>query len=54
MFAAAPAATRLIAATTGTRKACAALIDGTTPQQWYEFLNGRVFMWAEEKRLHAC
>jgi hypothetical protein len=30
-----------------------ALIDGTTPQQWYEFLNGRVFMWAEEKRLHG-
>ncbi len=30
-----------------------ALIDGTTPQQWYRFLNGRVFMWAEEKRLHG-
>lgn len=28
-----------------------ALIDGTTPRQWYEFLNGHVFMWAEEKRL---
>lgn len=28
-----------------------ALIDGTTPEQWYKFLNGRVFMWAEEKRL---
>jgi len=30
-----------------------ALIDGTTPQQWYKFLNGRVFMWAEERRLHG-
>ncbi len=30
-----------------------ALTDGTTPQQWYRFLNGRVFMWAEEKRLHG-
>lgn len=28
-----------------------ALIDGTTPEQWYKFLNGRVFMWAEEERL---
>lgn len=28
-----------------------ALVDGTTPQQWYKFLNGKVFMWAEEKRL---
>lgn len=28
-----------------------ALIDGTTPEQWYKFLNGRVFMWAQEKRL---
>ena len=28
-----------------------ALIDGTTPAQWYQFLNGRVFMWAQEKRL---
>ena len=28
-----------------------ALIDGTTPEQWYKFLNGRVFMWAEERRL---
>jgi hypothetical protein len=28
-----------------------ALIDGTTPAQWYKFLNGRVFMWAEEERL---
>src|SRR5438105_315141 len=28
-----------------------ALIDGTTPEQWYKFLNGRVFMWAEEARL---
>lgn len=28
-----------------------ALIDGTTPSQWYKFLNGKVFMWAEEHRL---
>lgn len=28
-----------------------ALIDGTTPEQWYKFLNGRVFMWANEERL---
>jgi len=28
-----------------------ALIDGTTPAQWYKFLNGRVFMWAQEARL---
>lgn len=28
-----------------------ALIDGTTPAQWYRFLNGRVFMWAQEERL---
>jgi len=28
-----------------------ALIDGTTPREWYKFLNGRVFMWAKEERL---
>lgn len=28
-----------------------ALIDGTTPSEWYAFLNNKVFMWAEEKRL---
>lgn len=28
-----------------------ALIDGTTPAQWYKFLNGRVFMWARQERL---
>jgi hypothetical protein len=28
-----------------------ALVDGTTPAQWYKFLNGRVFMWAKEERL---
>jgi hypothetical protein len=28
-----------------------ALPKGVTPQQWYQFLNGKVFMWAEEKRL---
>ncbi|MFK4073688.1 DUF7002 family protein [Ectopseudomonas khazarica] len=29
-----------------------ALTDGTTPQQWYELINGKVFFWAEEERLH--
>lgn len=28
-----------------------ALVDGTTPAQWYKFLNGRVFMWAQQHRL---
>lgn len=28
-----------------------ALVDGTAPQQWYKFLNGKVFMWAQEERL---
>jgi hypothetical protein len=28
-----------------------ALTDGTTPEQWYRFLNGKVFLWAEEHRL---
>lgn len=28
-----------------------ALVDGTSPAQWYKFLNGRVFMWAQESRL---
>ena len=28
-----------------------ALVDGSTPRQWYKFLNGKVFMWAEEARL---
>lgn len=28
-----------------------ALVDGTTPSQWYAFLNRKVFMWAEEERL---
>lgn len=28
-----------------------ALVDGTTPAQWYRFLNGRVFLWAQKKRL---
>ena len=28
-----------------------ALVDGTTPAEWYKFLNGRVFMWAQEHRL---
>ncbi|MBD3810807.1 MAG: hypothetical protein IE917_01135 [Betaproteobacteria bacterium] len=28
-----------------------ALVDGTTPSQWYKLLNGKVFMWAEEHRL---
>jgi hypothetical protein len=29
-----------------------ALTDGTTPQQWYELINHKVFFWAEEARLH--
>ncbi len=28
-----------------------ALPKGMTPQQWYQFLNGKVFMWAQEERL---
>lgn len=28
-----------------------ALVDGTTPEQWYELINGKVFFWAEEHRL---
>jgi hypothetical protein len=28
-----------------------ALPKGVTPQQWYQFLNGKVFMWAQEERL---
>ena len=28
-----------------------ALTDGITPQQWYEFLNRKVFFWAEPERL---
>ncbi len=30
-----------------------ALMDGTTPRQWYELINSKVFFWAEEKRLHG-
>lgn len=30
-----------------------ALTDGTTPRQWYELINGKVFFWAEETRLHG-
>lgn len=30
-----------------------ALIDGTTPSEWYKFLNGRVFMWARQERLYG-
>jgi hypothetical protein len=29
------------------------LIDGMTPQQWYESLNGKVFFWTSERRLHG-
>ena len=28
-----------------------ALVDGTSCSEWYQFLNARVFMWAEEHRL---
>jgi hypothetical protein len=28
------------------------LTDGTTPRQWYELINHKVFFWAEEQRLH--
>jgi hypothetical protein len=28
-----------------------ALIDGTTPEDWYRLINGKVFFWAERKRL---
>lgn len=30
-----------------------ALTYGTTPRQWYELINSKVFFWAEEKRLHG-
>lgn len=26
-------------------------LDGIAPQEWYKFLNGRVFLWLSEKRL---
>lgn len=29
-----------------------ALTDGTTPREWYELINNKVFFWAEEVRLH--
>lgn len=29
-----------------------ALVDGTRPEQWYRLINGRVFFWADEARLH--
>ena len=28
-----------------------ALVGGVTPEQWYKFLNDKVFMWAQEHRL---
>ncbi len=28
-----------------------ALTDGTTPEQWYQLINGKVFFWAEHHRL---
>jgi hypothetical protein len=28
-------------------------LDGITPRQWYEFLNGRVFLWATLHRLEG-
>ena len=30
-----------------------ALTQGITPRQWYEFLNGKVFFWAEPARLYG-
>ncbi|SKA21088.1 DUF7002 family protein [Novilysobacter spongiicola] len=29
-----------------------ALVDGTTPEQWYRLINGKVFFWAQEHRMH--
>jgi hypothetical protein len=29
-----------------------ALQDGISPADWYQLLNGKVFMWAEERRLY--
>lgn len=34
------------------RRLLQALTDGTTPQQWYELINDKVFFWVEEERLH--
>jgi hypothetical protein len=34
------------------RRLLQALTDGTTPQQWYELINEKVFFWVEEERLH--
>lgn len=28
-----------------------ALVDGTSPQEWYRLINGKVFMWAQQERL---
>lgn len=33
-------------------KLAGCLLDGITTTQWYEFLNGKVFFWATEERLH--
>lgn len=30
-----------------------ALQDGISPAEWYQLLNGKVFMWAAEERLHG-
>lgn len=30
-----------------------ALVDGTTPEEWYRLINAKVFFWAEENRLHG-
>jgi hypothetical protein len=29
-----------------------ALVDGTTTEQWYRLINGKVFFWAQEHRMH--
>jgi hypothetical protein len=35
------------------RRLRTALVDGTTPQQWYKLINSHVFFWVKEERLHG-
>ncbi|MCO8161105.1 hypothetical protein NJC38_02925 [Pseudomonas sp. 21LCFQ010] len=30
-----------------------AIVDGTSPREWYELINNKVFFWAQEERLHV-